>query len=156
MSGIFGRAERPKRATASKTNPARKVTCGQVMEKPRAIRSSVTMDRVLKALTSRNWDHIFLVDDEGVPVGRVHAVDVLKLIQRKAVNRDLVWMQIVEANQLITQPPMQVSVRTPLLKAAALMLTHDINQMAVVDDEGELVGVVSHAIVARHLPKFII
>ena len=113
MSGIFGRAERPKRATASKTNPARKVTCGQVMEKPRAIRSSVTMDRVLKALTSRNWDHIFLVDDEGVPVGRVHAVDVLKLIQRKAVNRDLVWMQIVEANQLITQPPMSLSPLSP-------------------------------------------
>jgi|TARA_B110000196_G_scaffold317503_1_gene330781 predicted transcriptional regulator len=156
MSGIFGRAASPNKPTASKQNAARRITCGQVMKKPRVLSSAVTMDRVLTTMTSRDWDHLFLVDDYGVPVGRIHAVDMLKLIQRKRVNRDLAWMQAVEASQLISQPPMQVSSRTPLLKAAALMITHDINQMAVVDHEGALIGVISHAIVARHLPKFIL
>ncbi len=114
------------------------------------------MDRVLRTLTMRDWDHLFLVDELGVPVGRVHAVDVLKLIQRKRVNRDLAWMQAVEASQLVNMPPMQVSTSTPLLKAAALMLTHDISQLAVVDIEGSLVGVVTTAVVARHLPRFIL
>nr|AIE91068.1 hypothetical protein [uncultured marine group II/III euryarchaeote AD1000_105_G07]AIF00921.1 hypothetical protein [uncultured marine group II/III euryarchaeote KM3_13_G01] len=114
------------------------------------------MNRVLRTLTKHNLDHIFLVDEDGVPVGRVHAVDMLKLIQRKAVNRDLAWMQAVEASQLISQPPLQVIQSTPLLKAAALMLAHDLNQIAVVDDEGCLVGVVGHSLVARHLPKFIL
>lgn len=156
MSGIFGRAQRRENLAPTKGKQARKLTCGKVMEKSRSLRSSVTMDRVLTTLTRKEWDHLFLVDEFGVPVGRVHAVDMLKLIQKKRVNRDLAWMQAVEASQLITQPPMQVSTRTPLLKAAALMITHDINQMAVVDDEGALVGVISHAIVARNLPKFIL
>lgn len=126
------------------------------MERPRVLSENATMDKVLRTLTERDWDHLFLVDDLGVPVGRVHAVDVLKLIQRKRVNRDLAWMQAVEAKQLVNQPPMQVTRTTPLLKAAALMLTHDINQMAVTDDEGALVGVISNAIVARNLPRFIL
>ena len=156
MSGIFGRATKSNKPDVVKQNAARKVTCGQVMQRPRVLSSTVTMDRVLTTLTSRDWDHLFLVDDLGIPVGRIHAVDMLKLIQRKRVNRDLAWMQAVEASQLISQPPMQVSSRTPLLKAAALMITHDINQMAVVDHEGVLIGMISHAIVARHLPKFIL
>ena len=40
--------------------------------------------------------------------------------------------------------------------AAALLLTHDLNQIAVVDDEGGLVGMVSNAVVARHLPRFLL
>lgn len=156
MSGIFGRAARQEKTTSPKAVAVRKLRCGQVMERPRALSSTVTMDRVLTTLTARDWDHLFLVDDLGIPVGRVHAVDMLKLIQQKRVNRDLAWMQAVEASQLITQPPMQVTSRTPLLKAAALMITHDINQIAVVDEEGALIGVISHSIVARHLPKFIL
>jgi CBS domain-containing protein len=38
--------------------------------------------------------------------------------------------------------------------AATLMLTHDLNQIAVTDAKGSLVGYVSHAVVARHLPRF--
>jgi CBS-domain-containing membrane protein len=45
---------------------------------------------------------------------------------------------------------------TPLLKAAALMLTHDLNQLAVTDSEGSIVGSVSPSTVARHLPRFIL
>jgi CBS-domain-containing membrane protein len=49
-----------------------------------------------------------------------------------------------------------VSQSTPLLKAGALMLAHDLNQIGVVNQDGALVGVVGHQTMARHMPKFIL
>jgi CBS domain-containing protein len=49
-----------------------------------------------------------------------------------------------------------VTESTPLLKAGALMLTHDLNQIGVVDRKGALIGVVGHNTMARKMPKFIL
>ena len=49
-----------------------------------------------------------------------------------------------------------VKENTPLLKATVLMLTHDLNQLAVVDFEGAIVGTITPSIVARHLPRYIL
>ena len=65
-------------------------------------------------------------------------------------------MEAFPISEAVTQPPLQVSTRTPLMAAVALLLTHDLNQIAVVDDEGGLVGMVSNAVVARHLPRFLL
>ena len=74
----------------------------------------------------------------------------------KTVNRSVAWMHAVPAQQLVNVPPMTVRKKTPLLKAGALMLAHDLNQIAVVDDDGTIIGVVGHHTMARHMPKFII
>jgi CBS domain-containing protein len=97
-----------------------------------------------------------VTDDRGSLVGRVHAVDLLKLIMNKRINRDLHWMEAVPISQAVSQPPLQVRANTPLMVAATLMLTHDLNQIAVTDAKGSLVGYVSHAVVARHLPRFLL
>ena len=47
--------------------------------------SNDTMADVLDDLTQNNWDHVFVVNNEGVPTGRIHAVDVLKIIAKKNV-----------------------------------------------------------------------
>ena len=65
-------------------------------------------------------------------------------------------MHSVPAQQLVTIPPLTVRTETPLLKAGALMLTHDLNQIGVVNNQGVLVGVVGHKTMAKHMPKFII
>ena len=65
-------------------------------------------------------------------------------------------MMATPAIELVRNPPLQVKVGTPLLKAGALMLTHDLNQLAVVNDDGELIGAVSHVTMARHLPRFLL
>ena len=88
--------------------------------------------------------------------GRIHAVDVLKIIARKTVNRDIAWMHGIPAQQLVNQPPITVNVDTPLLKAGALMIAHDLNQIGVVDSRGALIGVVGHNTMARKMPKFIL
>ena len=114
------------------------------------------MAAVLETLTQNNWDHIFIVDHESVPLGRLHAVDLLKLIARKTVNRDIAWMHSIPAQQLLNHPPLTVREETPLLKAGALMLTHDLNQLGVVDSEGALVGVVGHNTLAKVVPRFVL
>ena len=115
-----------------------------------------TMADVLDDLTQNNWDHVFVVNKEGVPMGRIHAVDVLKIVAKKNVERSVAWMLSVPAKQLINLPPLTVKSNTPLLKAGALMLTHDLNQIAVVNQDGVLVGVVGHKTMAKVLPRFIL
>jgi CBS domain-containing protein len=143
-------------ARGTRSNDARNLRCGEVMSKPRMLGDSASLSRVIHVMTEREWDHIFLVDDERVPVGRVHAVDLLKMVDRKRVNRDTAWAEAVPALQCVSLPPLAVKENTPLLKATVLMLTHDLNQLAVVDGEGALIGMVSHATVARHLPRYIL
>jgi CBS domain-containing protein len=115
-----------------------------------------TMADVLDDLTQNNWDHVFVVNKEGVPMGRIHAVDVLKIVAKKNVERSVAWMLSVPAKQLITLPPLTVKSNTPLLKAGALLLTHDLTQVAVVNQDGVLVGVVGHKTMAKILPRFIL
>ena len=115
-----------------------------------------TMADVLDDLTQNNWDHVFVVNKEGVPMGRIHAVDVLKIVAKKNVERSVAWMLSVPAKQLINLPQLTVKSETPLLKAGALMLTHDLNQVAVVNQQGVLVGVVGYKTMAKNLPRFIL
>ena len=126
------------------------------MQHAHALLSSDSMATVLDVLTKHDWDHIFIVDDDGVPMGRIHAVDLLKMVAKKTVNRDIAWMHSVPAQQVLNHPPLTVRTNTPLLKAGALMLTHDLNQIGVVDDEGALIGVVGHSTVAKVLPRFLL
>lgn len=143
-------------ATNNRVKSVRSLTCGQVMTVPHVIGKKASVADALEMITSRDWDHIFIVNSERVPIGRIHAVDILKLVARKTVNRDIAWMHAIPARQLVTQETMTMRESTPLLKAAALMLTHDLNQLAVTNKQGQIVGTVSHSVVARNLPRFIL
>ena len=134
----------------------REVLCGNVMQHPHSLLGTDSMATVLDVLTKHDWDHVFIVDQDGAPMGRIHAVDLLKLVAKKTVNRDVAWMHSIPAQQALTHPPMTVRATTPLLKAGALMLTHDLNQIGVVDEEGALIGGVGHNTVARVLPRFLL
>jgi len=126
------------------------------MVTPNVIGRNASVADALDMITTRDWDHLFIVNSERVPIGRIHAVDILKLVARKTVNRDIAWMHAISAKQLVTQETMTMKENTPLLKAAALMLTHDLNQLAVTNNQGQIVGTVSHSVVARSLPRFIL
>ncbi len=152
MSKSKQRISMPKNRSKS----ARSLTCGQVMVTPNVIGRNASVADALDMITSRDWDHLFIVNSERVPIGRIHAVDILKLVARKTVNRDIAWMHAISAKQLVTQETMTMKENTPLLKAAALMLTHDLNQLAVTNNQGQIVGTVSHSVVARSLPRFIL
>ena len=139
-----------------RSKAVRGITCRETMTDANWVFANDTMAGVLDDLTQNNWDHVFVVNKEGVPMGRIHAVDVLKIVAKKNVERSVAWMLSVPAKQLINLPPLTVKSNTPLLKAGALMLTHDLNQIAVVNQEGVLVGVVGHKTMAKILPRFIL
>jgi len=126
------------------------------MQHARSLLASDSMATVLDVITKHDWDHVFIVDEEGVPMGRIHAVDLLKMVAKKSVNRSVAWMHSIPAQQVLTHPPLTVRRSTPLLKAGALMLTHDLSQLGVVDEDGALVGVVGHNTVAKVLPRFLL
>jgi len=139
-----------------RSKAVRGITCRETMTDANWVFANDTMADVLDDLTQNNWDHVFVVNKEGVPMGRIHAVDVLKIVAKKNVERSVAWMLSVPAKQLINLPPLTVKSNTPLLKAGALMLTHDLNQIAVVNQDGVLVGVVGHKTMAKILPRFIL
>jgi len=139
-----------------RSKAVRGISCRETMTDANWVFANDTMADVLDDLTQNNWDHVFVVNKEGVPMGRIHAVDVLKIVAKKNVERSVAWMLSVPAKQLINLPPLTVKSNTPLLKAGALILTHDLNQIAVVNQEGVLVGVVGHKTMAKILPRFIL
>ena len=139
-----------------RSRAVRSISCRETMTDANWVFANDTMADVLDDLTQNNWDHVFVVNKEGVPMGRIHAVDVLKIVAKKNVERSVAWMLSVPAKQLIHLPPLTVKSNTPLLKAGALMLTHDLNQIAVVNQQGVLVGVVGHNTMAKNLPRFIL
>ena len=139
-----------------RSKAVRGISCRETMTDANWVFANDTMADVLDDLTQNNWDHVFVVNKEGVPMGRIHAVDVLKIVAKKNVERSVAWMLSVPAKQLINLPPLTVKSNTPLLKAGALMLTHDLNQIAVVNQDGVLVGVVGHKTMAKILPRFIL
>ena len=139
-----------------KSRVVRNITCRDTMIEANWVFANDTMADVLDDLTQNNWDHVFVVNNEGVPMGRIHAVDMLKIVAKKNVERSVAWMLTVPAKQLINLPPLTVKASTPLLKAGALMLTHDLSQIAVVNSDGVLVGTVGHKTMAKHLPRFIL
>jgi len=152
----YTREDLSRMSATERSATARSLTCGETMSQPHWIWDDSSMVEVIEHLTENNWDHIFVINSEGAPQGRIHAVDVLKIIARKTVNREIAWMHGIPAQQLVNQPPITVTESTPLLKAGALMLAHDLNQVGVVDRNGALIGVVGHNTMARKMPKFIL
>ena len=150
------RSKSDKMTPQERSRIVRNITCRDTMTDANWVFAHDTMADVLDDLTQNDWDHVFVVNKEGVPMGRIHAVDVLKIVAKKNVERSVAWMLSVPAKQLINLPPLTVKTNTPLLKAGALMLTHDLNQIAVVNSDGVLVGVVGHKTMAKHLPRFIL
>ncbi len=152
----FTREAIAKMSAKERSMLARSITCGETMIEAHTLFAMDSVAEVLEQITQNNWDHVFIINEDGVPMGRIHAVDILKLIARKTVNRSVAWLHAVPAQQSVNVPPMTVRKTTPLLKAGAPMLPHDLNQIAVVDDDGTIIGVVGHHTMARHMPKFII
>ena len=108
---------RKSNSAAAPRKGVRNVMCGTVMEHARSLLATDSMASVLDVLTKHDWDHVFIVDGDGAPMGRIHAVDLLKMVAKKTVNRDIAWMHSIPAQQVLTHPPLTVRTTTPLLKA---------------------------------------
>ena len=95
---------RKSNSAAAPRKGVRNVMCGTVMEHARSMLATDSMASVLDVLTKHDWDHVFIVDVDGAPMGRIHAVDLLKMVAKKTVNRDIAWMHSIPAQQVLTHP----------------------------------------------------
>ena len=89
------------RDVVSRKDAARAVKCGAVMERPHVLSNQASLATIVDKITINNWDHIYIVDEYRIPMGRIHAVDILKMIAKKTVNRSVAWMHAIPAQQLV-------------------------------------------------------
>ena len=81
-----------KSSTQDRSKLIRAITCRDTMVEANWVFANDTMADVLDDLTQNDWDHVFVVNREGVPMGRIHAVDMLKIVAKKNVERSVAWM----------------------------------------------------------------
>ena len=110
------------RSTEEVSHQIRKLTCGQVMHTARKVNEMDSMDSVISTMIAKDWDHVMITNELDSLVGRVHAVDMLKLIARNRINRELDWMESVPISQAVTLPALHVYTHTPLMVAATMLL----------------------------------
>ena len=70
-------------SSQERSKMAKAISCRETMTDAHWVFSSDSVADVIEDLTKNDWDHVFVVNNEGVPTGRIHAVDVLKLIAKK-------------------------------------------------------------------------
>lgn len=92
--------------------------------------------RLVELLVDENIGAIPVVDDSGLPMGLVTRADVLE-------EEELAFAQEATAAELMRRCPITVTPETFITHAARIMTRHRIHHLLVLDDEGELVGMLS-------------
>ena len=77
------RSKTEKMTPQERSRIVRSITCRETMSDANWVFANDTMADVVDDLTQNDWDHVFVVNKEGVPMGRIHAVDVLKIVAKK-------------------------------------------------------------------------
>ena len=72
----FTREQLQRMNTQERSKVVRTLTCRETMSKAHWVFSRDSVADVIEDLTTNDWDHVFVVNSEGVPTGRIHAVDV--------------------------------------------------------------------------------
>lgn len=99
---------------------------------------AIGRDLVLKLL-SGTFSGLPVVDENGVVIGVVTEFD---LIKAKQEGKDL---ETVQAQEIMSQPPITVNESTPMEAIIAAMIEHQIIRVPVVQEDGRLVGIISRS-----------
>jgi CBS domain-containing protein len=118
---------------------------------PMSLRAAATMAEVVEALTARGYSAAPVIDERGRPIGVVSRADVL--IHERERLRGLASHRTADttrAADVMTPAVFSVSPDTPVDKVVEQMLTFDVHQLYVVEDD-VLVGVITAHDVLRRL-----
>ena len=136
----------------------RRWTVAEVMTTRVHVASPPTPFKVLVRMIEENKiSAVPIVDNTGVPIGVVSESDLLLKERRRELEAtpDLLHLRRRQrergkaeglvAADLMTSPPVTVSVDTGLSQAARLMQERNIRRLIVVDERGRIAGVVSRS-----------
>lgn len=115
---------------------------------PACCTPSTSVDEVAKLMVHNNCGEIPVIDASDRVVGVVTDRDIVRRVV--AEGRNPVG-HMVEA--CMTQPVVTVSQDAPLDEVVAVMETHQIRRVPVVDERGGCAGIISQADVARKRPE---
>lgn len=130
----------PPSSTSQDTPNLKGVTVGDLLTSDVVCTTpDAPVHRARRLLREANIGAVPVVDSQRVPVGIVAASDLLRNAGRKMVS------------ELMTAPVITVPESMPMLRAAAMMAFEGIHHLPVVDDTGQLIGLLSSLDVLRHL-----
>ncbi len=140
------------------TAPPRHWTVAEVMTTRVHVASAPTPFKVLVRMIEENKiSAVPIVDQSGVPIGVVSESDLLLKERRRELETqpDLLHLRRrrkerakaegLVASDLMSSPPITVSVETRLTQAARLMQERNIRRLVVVDQRGKIAGLVSRS-----------
>jgi CBS domain len=108
--------------------------CGELVAgDATALETDLCARDALRVLEASAAASVLVVDDNSVPVGQVFASGLARLrdVEDREVD-DAMVMRVVTATPA-----------TPIAEVSALMLSHQLESIPLVDDQGKLVGVVT-------------
>ncbi len=137
---------------------SRRWTVAEVMTTRVHVASPPTPFKVLVRMIEENKiSAVPIVDHSGVPIGVVSESDLLLKERRHELETELDLLhprrhrkerakaEGLVASDLMTTPPVTVSVDTGLTQAARLMQERNVRRLVVVDERGKIAGLVSRS-----------
>jgi CBS domain-containing protein len=110
------------------------------------VSKDTTMEQVAKIMTEKNIGSVIVVDN-GKPVGIITERDIVKGIG-KGKKLDS------KAEEIMTSSLITVREDSPITGALALMRQFNIRHLPVVNDKGELTGIISIRDVAKAIDNY--
>lgn len=131
-----------------------------------AIGPEATLKEAVAKLFEYNISGLIVVDQQNKPVGVVSEKDIYKTLypsyndfynHPESFTKTEKQEKVIQENadlpvkNFMTSEVIKVRPDDPVMKVGALMLAHNIHRLPVVDDDGNLVGVVSRGSIYRNL-----
>ena len=105
------------------------------------VNRNTTLRDVAKIMTENNVGSVIVVDN-GKPIGIITERDIVRAIGR---NKDL----NSKAEEIMTSSLITIKEDSPITGALSLMRSYNIRHLPVIDNEGNLTGIISIRDVAR-------
>lgn len=125
---------------------------------PITVETTQPLSEVYTLLQNRSFHHVPVVDGDK-PIGMIAASDILKLVYDIEGSDDFVLMTMLD-HQFNIEDAMTAELITalhtdPLKKVADLMADGSLHSVVVVDDAGDLAGIVTSSDLIRQLSKLL-
>lgn len=114
------------------------------------VRSMPSASNAAKVMIDKKVGSVVIVDVDGRPIGIITERDILKKVTR--LNK---LATEVAAEDIMSQPLITIKAYDSIETAAALMAKKKIKRLAVLEENGTLVGVLSNTDIARKLAKIL-
>jgi CBS domain-containing protein len=118
---------------------------------PMSIRAEVTVPEAVAWLTQKGFSAAPVIDESGRPIGVVSRADILVHERERLRTASLLLADDAIVGDIMTPAVFSVTSHTPVEQVVEQLLTLNVHQLYVVDEDQFLIGVISAHDVLRHL-----